>query len=287
MNHESFGFAAGGLLPTGHFLLEICGQCLRRHPGAVSDFVQDDRYSAGRAFRGHVQRQREHDFDFGHPATVAVRDDLRLGMGRAGDRLLDIRSGVRFYAVSKLLASALSGFLVTFTGILLYALILLTRLPFFTRITTGDAYVPLLEAGKPVQYLLVSSAHLSLSSVVFAVAALWISAYIPNRFTAIAAPAVLYFALYRLTRFWEIPPFLNVATLVEGTYHAGSPLASFLVKLGTVTVLCVLMGIGTDGQIPAASRICSYWPPSAGSLRTPTSGTVCAASVWIRTVKSP
>lgn len=40
--------------------------------------------------------------------------------------------------------------------------------------------------------------------------------YIPNRFTAIAAPAVLYFALYRLTRFWEIPPFLNVATLVEG-----------------------------------------------------------------------
>ena len=198
-----------------------------------------------------------------------------------------IRSGVRFYAVSKLLASALSGFLVTFTGILLYGLILLTRLPFFTRITTGDAYVPLLEAGKPVQYLLVSTAHLSLSSVLFAVAVLWISAYIPNRFTAIAAPAVLYFALYRLTRFWEIPPFLNVATLVEGTYHAGSPLASFLVKLGTVTVLCVLMGIGTDGQIPAASRICSYWPPSAGSLRTPTSGTVCAASVWIRTVKSP
>lgn len=160
-----------------------------------------------------------------------------------------IRTGVRSYAVCKILASALSGFLVTFIGMLLCALILLGWLPFFSHITTGDAYVPLLEAGMPVRYLLVSAAHLSLSSALFATAAVWISAYMPNRFTALAGPVVLYFTIYRLTRFWDIPSFLNLGALVEGVYHAGTPLASFLVKLATVAVLCVLMGAGIVSQI--------------------------------------
>lgn len=160
-----------------------------------------------------------------------------------------IRSGVRSYVVCKVLAGALSGFLVTFFGVLLYALLLSFKLPFFSRITTGDAYVPLLEAGMPVRYLLVYNSHLSLSSTLFAVAAIWVSAFIPNRFTAIAAPAVLYFTLFRLTRFWEIPPYLNLAVLIEGAYPVGSPLTSFLIKLGTVSVLCVLMCVSTVGQI--------------------------------------
>lgn len=160
-----------------------------------------------------------------------------------------VRSGVRNYAASKVITSALSGTLTTFAGILLYALILMIRLPLFTTITTGNAYEPLLEAAMPMHYLLYSAAHLSLSSALFAVAALWISTYIPNRFTALAAPAVLYFALYRLTRFWGLPPYLNLGTIVEGTYHAGSPLAAMLVKLVTVTILCLLMGYGTVRQI--------------------------------------
>ncbi|MBP1994323.1 hypothetical protein [Paenibacillus eucommiae] len=160
-----------------------------------------------------------------------------------------VRSGVRNYAVSKVVVSAFSGTLTTFAGILLYALILLIKLPFFSTITTGDAYAPLLEAGMPVRYLLYSAAHLSLSSALFAVAALWISTYIPNRFTALAAPTVLYFALYRLTRFWDLPLYLNLGTIIEGTYHAGSPQATILFKLGTVTILCLLMGYGIVGQI--------------------------------------
>jgi len=160
-----------------------------------------------------------------------------------------IRSGVRNYAISKIIVSAFSGFLATFAGILLYALILLIKLPLFTHITTGNAYAPLLEEGMPVQYLLLSAAHLSLSSALFATAALWISTYIPNRFTAITAPIVLYFTLYRLTRFWELPPFLQLGILLEGTYHAGSPQATIFFKLGTILILCALMGFGTVGQI--------------------------------------
>jgi hypothetical protein len=160
-----------------------------------------------------------------------------------------VRSGVRNYAASKVIMSALSGTLATFAGIILYALILLIKLPLFSTITTGDAYAPLLEADMPVRYLLYSAAHLSLSSALFSVAALWLSTYIPSRFTAMAAPVVLYFALFRLTRFWDIPPYLQLGTVVEGTYHAGSPLASMLFKLVTVTLMCLLMGYGTVVQI--------------------------------------
>lgn len=160
-----------------------------------------------------------------------------------------IRSGVRAYAISKLMVSAWSGFLATFTGILLHTLLLWTQLPLYTTFQTGDAYAPLLDAGMPWPYLLSAAAHLSLSSALFAVVALWISTYIPNKWTALTAPVVLYFVLLRLTRNWDIPPFLKIGTLVEGTYHAGSPLTALLLKLGVVMFLIWLMGYGTIGQI--------------------------------------
>lgn len=160
-----------------------------------------------------------------------------------------IRSGVKNYVVSKIIVSAISGFMTTFIAILLYALILLIKLPFFTKIATGDAYVSLLEMGMPIRYLLFSAAHLSLSSALFATVALWVSTYIPNRFTTIVAPIVLYFMLYRLTRFWDLPPYLNLGTLLEGTYQAGSPLTTMMLKLGIVMVFCIIIGCSTVGQI--------------------------------------
>ncbi|WP_281890567.1 hypothetical protein [Paenibacillus sp. YYML68] len=160
-----------------------------------------------------------------------------------------IRSGVRAYSISKAIASAVSAACTTLAGILLYALLLLIKLPFFTTISTGDAYVSLLERNQPVTYLLFSAAHLSLSSSLFAVAALWISTYIPNRFTALAAPAVLYYVMFRLTRFWDLPPFLNLGMIVEGTYIAGSPLESLFLKFMTILTLCIIMGYGIVGQV--------------------------------------
>lgn len=160
-----------------------------------------------------------------------------------------IRSGVRTYSICKVVASALSATLTTFAGILLYALVLLFKLPLFSVISTGDAYVSLLEANQPVKYLLYSAAHLSLSSSLFAVAALWISTFIPNRFTALAAPAVLYFVVYRLIRFWDLPLYLNLGTIVEGTYDTGSPFGTLFFKFMTILILCVLMGYGIVGQV--------------------------------------
>ncbi|MBD8499500.1 hypothetical protein [Paenibacillus arenosi] len=160
-----------------------------------------------------------------------------------------IRAGVSNYAICKVIAGAVSSVLVTFLGIWLYAVLLMIKIPFFTNSNTGDAYAPLLEAGQPVLYLLGTSAHLALSSAIFGVAALWISTFIPNRFTAIALPVVVYFVCLRLTRFWELPPYMMIGTIMEGTYHAGTPLMAFLFKLMTVILLCLLMGYGTVVQM--------------------------------------
>lgn len=160
-----------------------------------------------------------------------------------------IRTGVRTYASCKVIVSAVTGFLTTFVGVMLYAVILSFFLPFHHVYNTGDAYEILLLQEMPVSYLFFSTAHLSLSSAIFAVLALWISTYFPNRFSALALPAVIYFVVYRLTRFWELPPYLHVSTLVEGTYHAGSAINTLFVKLSVVVVFIVLMGYGTTAKI--------------------------------------
>jgi len=160
-----------------------------------------------------------------------------------------IRTGIGNYAVSKVLVGALSGFLTTAAGTILFVLIALTRLPLFTDATAGNAYSLLLDAGKPVQYLCCRIADISLSSVLFAVAAVWISAYITNKFTAVAGPLVLYFLALRITATLNIPWYLKISAIVHGGYGMGTPIQTLLFKLGIVVVLCFPMGYGAVRRI--------------------------------------
>lgn len=160
-----------------------------------------------------------------------------------------VRTGIRNYSMSKVLVSAISGFLTTAVGMLMFVLALRTRLPLFVESFTRDPYEPLLLAGKPVQYLCYYITHYSLSAVLFAVAAVWVSTFIPNKFTAVAAPLVLYFVAHRATTGRSIPQYLRIVVLVEGMYPTGSPHTSLLLKLGIVLILCLLMGYGTVRQI--------------------------------------
>ncbi|MCJ7840058.1 hypothetical protein MUB24_03850 [Lederbergia sp. NSJ-179] len=161
-----------------------------------------------------------------------------------------VRTGIRNYSVSKILISGLSGFLVSSVGMLLFMIIMRMKLPLFSNvISTGSPYVTLLENDMPIRYLIYFIAHFSLGSVLFAVAGLWISTYIPNKFVAIASPLVLYFVAHRLTTQLDIPQYLKAVGMVEQIYDAGSPLVTLLLKLGTVVGLCFLMGVGTVRQI--------------------------------------
>ncbi|MCM8900176.1 hypothetical protein KVG29_02920 [Caldicoprobacter algeriensis] len=160
-----------------------------------------------------------------------------------------VRTGIRSYSVSKVLVSAISGFLTAAVGMLVFVFALRTRLPLFVESTTGDPYEPLLLAGKPVQYLCYYITNYSLSAVLFAVAAMWVSTFIPNKFTAVTAPLVLYFVAHRATTGRGIPQYLRIVVLIEGMYPTGSPHTSLLLNLGIVLILCLMMGYGTVGQI--------------------------------------
>ena len=156
-----------------------------------------------------------------------------------------VRTGIRNYSINKVVTSALSGALTTGLGIVLFILIAGLWFPLFSNITSGNPYAELLEAGKPLLYLMYYIVHISLGSALFAVTGLWVSTYIPNKFVAISTPMVLYFIAHRFTTQLDIPEYLKALWIVEAIYHAGSPLATLLLKLVIVTILCILMGYGT------------------------------------------
>lgn len=163
-----------------------------------------------------------------------------------------IRGGADEYAVCKIIASAVSGFLTTAAGMAVFILLMRLKYPLFTHANSGDPYALALLAGSspmPVRYLAYYICHISLSAALFAVTALWVSTYLPNRFATVAAPLVIYFILFRLTTMLPIPDYLKISVVVQGGYPAGSPRATLLVKLLTVCILCVLMGFGTVRQI--------------------------------------
>lgn len=165
-----------------------------------------------------------------------------------------IRTGVKNYTVSKLITNAFVGFLTTAIGMILFTLILRIKFPFFVDMHSDNAYVPLLYMDMPISYLFFHITHVSLTSILFATIALWISTYFPNKFITLAAPLVLYFVLHRFTTQLNIPAFFKAHMLVEQIYDAGSPLLSLLVKLGIVFCLCLIMGFATFKQIQRKIR---------------------------------
>src|SRR5690625_3678992 len=130
-----------------------------------------------------------------------------------------------------------------------FILLLRTRFPLFVFNNTGDPYSYLLNDGKPMIYLIYNIFHYSLSSALFAVTALWVSTYIPNRYIALASPLALYFVIFRFMTGLDIPQYLKINNIVEGGYHTGVAFQTFLYKLIPVLVLCGLMGFAAVRQI--------------------------------------
>jgi len=160
-----------------------------------------------------------------------------------------IRTGIRKYSISKVIVTAISGFLTTAVGFLLFILLMWIKFPLLFSPSSGDAYAVLLENGEAIKYLMYHITHVSLTSALFEVIALWVSTYIPNTFVAIASPLIVYFITHRFTTQLDIPEYLKAMWVVESIYHAGTPMYTLLLKLGIVLALCTLMGVGTIWQI--------------------------------------
>lgn len=160
-----------------------------------------------------------------------------------------VRTGIRNYSLCKILSTALTGFLTVAIGLLLFILIMLINVPLFTHSTTGNAYETLLLEGEPVKYLFYFIAHYSFTGALFAVTALWVSTFVPNKFVAVATPLVLSFVAQLITSILDIPQYLTITTIVQGVYNVGTPATSLMVKMLTVAVLCLIMGFGAFRQI--------------------------------------
>lgn len=148
-----------------------------------------------------------------------------------------IRSGVKSYALGKLSLSLISAFLTTAIGLAFVVLILSIWLPVHQHGVGTEAYSIYLVNGQVIRYLIFYIAHISLSSVLFAMIAFWVSTMMPNRYVTLAAPVVCYYLLHRLTSSLNIPVQFKAMYIFESVYDAGTVWSSFLLKLMTVLII--------------------------------------------------
>ncbi|NLO35879.1 MAG: hypothetical protein GX112_05935 [Clostridiaceae bacterium] len=165
-----------------------------------------------------------------------------------------IRLGSARYAVSKAVVTALSGFIYSACGMLVFIGLLSLNMPLFVRSSSGDVYSVLLDQGRPAAYLFFYVTHFALSSALFAVAALWVSSFIPHVFTAITGPLVLYFALHRLTSTLDIPNELKAGAIVEQITGSGSCGQALARKALIVGLLVLVLGSWTVHNIQKKVR---------------------------------
>ncbi len=157
-------------------------------------------------------------------------------------RFWSVRCGLRVYALTKIAACAVSGFLTSFLGMALFTAAFCARFPLFSFPSVGNAYSVYLIHGRPYAYLLLLMTHISLSSSVFAVLALLVSTFFPNRYTAAVMPVVLYMIAIRLSECFALPAPLDLSNLVVSVYNAGTPARSILLKLTLTAGLLALFG---------------------------------------------
>lgn len=160
-----------------------------------------------------------------------------------------IRIGSNQYASSKFLAAVLAGFLTVSISIVVFSFSMSLFFPLFTDVSDGSSYSMLLMNNIPVVYVIMTAIHYGLSAVLFAGGALTISTFIPNKFSTVAAPIVIYFVLMRLTDLAAMPPFLKPSILVQGISADVTPLVAFLHKIIPVFVILIILLFITTRQI--------------------------------------
>lgn len=160
-----------------------------------------------------------------------------------------IRTGVRVYTCAKIVACAVSGFLVTFLGLMIFIAFFSLFHPIFISVQTYNAYSVFLVNSKYYSYLFLLVTHISLSSSIFAVLSLYVSSFFQNCFTTVAMPVVTYMAALRLSEIINPPAFLDLSVIIETAYNAGSPLKSIVLKLVLTIGSILILGQLTSRRI--------------------------------------
>lgn len=169
---------------------------------------------------------------------------------------LVLRGGLRRYVWSKVCTCFYSAFAVVFFGMALFTLLLCGFMPLFPADLTNTVrppFGPLAYGPVPFLYLAAQIAVFSLVTAFYVVTGLAVSAYIPNRFVAVAAPIIASYLLEHLSYFLPVWLNLSVFTHSADVIHRG-PALSFAYFFFVLLALSALAGLLFGRQVKRRVR---------------------------------
>lgn len=134
-------------------------------------------------------------------------------------RYLIFRSDVKSYLRSKVIVTALSGFMTIFLGKMLVAGIIRMFYPMAGRLAHYDPTeggINCLMAINPWGYVLADAFLYAMAGAAFALLALLVSAVARNTFVTIMSPMVLYFMISSVTQWLHLPQWMEIGGLCMG-----------------------------------------------------------------------
>ncbi len=160
-----------------------------------------------------------------------------------------IRTSPGKYAASKITACSLSAFCAVFIAELVLVLVLLTQHPLVDAGKSSlqgyqmGPFADVIASGQYFLFVLIQICIEGFLCALFAVAALWVSVYIPNIFVVLASPVLMYYFLINfIGNVLRLPGLMQINYIYNGNCKVGGSLTSFLYPLGVTIALCALLG---------------------------------------------
>lgn len=146
--------------------------------------------------------------------TLGIPTALAADLGERADVFWITRCGQKRYVFSKFIASGLSGFFVQFIMFTVLEIVLSFQFPLLPNYLDDGFRLTVFVANTvtPVVGYFFVNIYLSLSGFWSGYMASAFSAFVPNRFAAVAFPTILYFLILRIL---SVPTYIQRMTLAE------------------------------------------------------------------------
>lgn len=112
-----------------------------------------------------------------------------------------IRSDNASYILSNFVMGAVSSFVVTFLGLMIYVMILAFRMPLYYSLgnPTAEPYGVFLDGNKPIIYIIIKAVIYSVSVSMWVCSGITFSAFLPSPYIAVCSPFIFSYILEEIT----------------------------------------------------------------------------------------
>lgn len=154
-----------------------------------------------------------------------------------------LRRGVKKYAAANVLFCAVTSLATVFLGMALYAGVYSLFIPLYGEYNNPASFLlgGLLTSGRGWLFMIFQIFIFACSCSMWAVMGLLLSAVMPNKYVAIAAPFVASYIVERITI--QLPPRLNLWYLSLGAMDAKSDVEGFLYIVGVFAAISAGCGV--------------------------------------------